>query len=663
MSGGKMSERGKTKAQLLAELDGLTRRLADMEAEARRESQSNDEKWRGILGNAPILVALVDRDGRITYRNRAQTGRTVDESFGKNVFDFTHPASRTTLKDCLQAAFDEGRTGLFHSVVAGPDGGESWYEVSVAPLTVGGEIVAATFIASDITDRKLTEQQLSQERNRAQEYLDIAAVILVVLDEHGNIELLNRSGHELLEYEQGTLIGKNWFDLCLPENERERVLQAFRRLMAGELDPAEHFENRIVARSGEERKIAWHNTLLTDETGRRVGTLSSGTDVTERLEAEEALQRAHDDLEDRVQQRTAELTEANELLLSEIKERRRAEEQLRVIYDGMVDGLLIADIATKRLVRTNPSICRMLGYTAPEMSSLSVADIHPRDDLPGVLEKFEAQSEQRTVMAEDTPVLRKDGTVFYADITASPIKYGGTDCLVGFFRDITERKEVGEKLKREHRVLRELLKSQDRERQLIAYEIHDGLAQHLIAAMMHLESVPLLKDRDLEVAMNSCQAGLDMLRKSLAEARRLISGLRPPILDELGVVAAIGHLIHDISAQGGPKVEYRNRIQFDRLEPVLENAVYRVVQECLTNAHRYSKSDTVRIDLVQHERRLRIEVKDWGIGFDPKAAHEGRFGLEGIKERARLFGGHATVTSSPGEGTQIVVDLPLVMAD
>jgi signal transduction histidine kinase len=249
------------------------------------------------------------------------------------------------------------------------------------------------------------------------------------------------------------------------------------------------------------------------------------------------------------------------------------------------------------------------------------------------------------------------------DISTSRIVYDGEPCLIGFFRDITERKEAHETLEREDRVLRELLKSQDRERQLIAYEIHDGLAQHLAAAIMQFEALRQLKERSPEEALRGCDAGLDMLRRSLAEARRLISGLRPPILDESGIVAAIGHLVHDIASQGGPEVEYRTRIKFDRLEPVLENAVYRIVQECLTNAHRYSESDKVLIELVQQESRLRIEVKDWGVGFDSSVRRDDCFGLEGIKERARLFGGHATVTSALGEGTEIVVELPLATVE
>ena len=121
---------------------------------------------------------------------------------------------------------------------------------------------------------------------------------------------------------------------------------------------------------------------------------------------------------------------------------QQSHDELQAIYDGMVDGLLIADVETKRFVRANPAICQMLGYSEEELLSLSVMDIHPAEELPAVLEKFQAQAAGRIRINEDAPVLRKDGTVVYADITGETIIYHGRPCLIKFFRDITERKRA-----------------------------------------------------------------------------------------------------------------------------------------------------------------------------------------------------------------------------
>ena len=151
--------------------------------------------------------------------------------------------------------------------------------------------------------------------------------------------------------------------------------------------------------------------------------------------------------------------------------------------------------------------------------------------------------------------------------------------------------------------------------------------------------------------------------KAHFEARRLIAGVRPPVLDEEGVVAAVAHLVNEQGRLKGPKIEYRSRVDFDRLVPILENAIYRIAQEGLANACRHSKSEKVRVSLLQREDRVRIEIRDWGTGFDPREAKEDCYGLVGMRQRARLLGGRCSIRSTMGKGTRIVVELPVVMRE
>jgi len=129
-------------------------------------------------------------------------------------------------------------------------------------------------------------------QKRAQLYLDIAGVVLVAIDERQEITLLNRKGCELLGYRQDEILRRNWFDTCVPENEREKVRAVFCRLIAGEIGPVEYFENPIVTSGGEVRLISWHNTVLRNAEGRIVGTLSSGEDITERHRLQQELLQA-----------------------------------------------------------------------------------------------------------------------------------------------------------------------------------------------------------------------------------------------------------------------------------------------------------------------------------------------------------------------------------
>ncbi|MEA3342405.1 MAG: GAF domain-containing protein [Chloroflexota bacterium] len=142
-----------------------------------------------------------------------------------------------------------------------------------------------------LAERKRAEESLRQERDMAQKYLDIAGAILVALNEKGEITLMNRKGREILGYEEGELVGRNWFDACLPTDAREDVRHVFQQLMAGEIEPVETHENLVLTKSGAKRTIAWYNTVLTGETGKISGILSSGEEITERKRAAAEVQR------------------------------------------------------------------------------------------------------------------------------------------------------------------------------------------------------------------------------------------------------------------------------------------------------------------------------------------------------------------------------------
>jgi PAS domain S-box-containing protein len=366
----------------------------------------------------------------------------------------------------------------------------------------------------------------------------------------------------------------------------------------------------------------------------------------------------------------AELRQRVAVLESAESERQRAEEalkqardELQAIYDGMVDGLLIADTETKQFVHANTSICAMLGYLEEELLSKSILDLHPAKDLPAILETFQAQVEGRLRIGMNIPVIRKDGSEFFADIATTSLRYQDRPCLIGFFRDVTERKHAEEAMQREHRTLKHLLQSSDHERQLIAYEIHDELAQQLAGAIMQFQTYSCQKETNPKLAAKAYDAGMTMLQQGYVESRRLISGVRPPILDEEGVVAAVAHLVNEQNRLNGPSVEYHSRVRFGRLVPTLENSIYRIAQEGLANACRHGGSEKVKVSLSQRGNHVRIEIRDWGIGFDTKAVQENRFGLEGIRQRVRLLDGKCSIRSKIGQGTRIVAELPVMVRE
>ncbi len=264
---------------------------------------------------------------------------------------------------------------------------------------------------------------------------------------------------------------------------------------------------------------------------------------------------------------------------------------------------------------------------------------------------FQAETSVRTLSGREIEVQ------FTLRLVADPEHQRslGLACLV----DITDRKQTELALRRERKTLEEMLELQEHERRLIGYEIHDGLAQQLSGAMMFLQAFrDQFAERPSE-QWKSFDQGLQALSEATAEARRLIDDLRPVVLEEGGIVPALEDLIEKLHARFGMEIEYVADAQLSRLAPLHEFVVFRIVQEALTNARRHSRTKRVRVELRQCDDRLYLEVRDWGVGFDPQRVPPGHYGLEGIRERSRLLGGRVEIQSAPGEGTRLALEVPV----
>jgi len=338
--------------------------------------------------------------------------------------------------------------------------------------------------------------------------------------------------------------------------------------------------------------------------------------------------------------------------------------QLRTISDSALDAVIMMD-HEGRVVHWNPAAERIFGYSAQEILGRSAHDLlapaRYRDRIARGMAEF-ARTGQGPVVGKvvEMAAVRKDGVEFPIEISVSAIRREGQWWAVAIVRDISRRRRAEEALLRERRLLLELLDLQERDRKLLAFEVHDGLAQQLTGAIMKLQAAEGLREVDPAQAAQATQEALQLLQEANRETRRLISGLRPPYLDELGLGPAVENLIQNQSSRADQQIELINGLPDDRFAPPLESSAFRIVQECLTNACRHSQSQKVQVTLGVIDGKLRIEVQDWGVGFDPSSVPPERYGLRGIAERARLFGGKATIDSAPGKGTRIVVELPLV---
>ncbi|MGH2668284.1 MAG: response regulator, partial [bacterium] len=203
---------------------------------------------------------------------------------------------------------------------------------------------------------------------------------------------------------------------------------------------------------------------------------------------------------------------------------------------------------------------------------------------------------------------------------------------------------------------RELAVTEERNR--LAREIHDTLAQGLTAISLQLESADALIDDSPARAKESLRKALDLTRVNLEEARRSVLDLRAAPLLDRSLPEAIRVLAERVERDHGLSIEVRAQGDVDRLPARLEAGAYRIVQEALHNVVRHAAARQVLVDVSRAEGRVRVLIQDDGRGFDPPAASQG-FGLIGMRERARLLGGVLEVDSAPGRGTRIALEVPV----
>ncbi|MGI8980070.1 MAG: sensor histidine kinase [Pirellulaceae bacterium] len=217
-------------------------------------------------------------------------------------------------------------------------------------------------------------------------------------------------------------------------------------------------------------------------------------------------------------------------------------------------------------------------------------------------------------------------------------------------------------LKAERQQLLRTLEFHERDRQLLAFEIHDGIVQDMTAALIFLdaaaEGASFADEKDKE----ACDRGLRILRDGVTEARRLIQGLIPVVLDERGLVNSLENLAARFRDDQGLEIDLTANVSFVHLTPAVEMVVLRIVQEALNNVWRHSQALKAEVRVRQTDHELRVGIQDWGVGFDPAQVKKTRYGLAGMRERARLFGGTTEIDSFPGQGTRIIVTLPLADA-
>ncbi len=326
--------------------EALEQRIRELEHDAverRREDEAlreSEKEWRAVLKNAPGFITIADRDGTVRYVNRTVPGITPEEVIGGKINDFEDPEYHEHSRHAIEHVFRFGESGAYQARGLGPDGNTAWYEIHYGPIKRDDQVVAATFISTEITERKLAEETLRESEEKYRLLIDNYGDPINVYDRDGFSLMLNPAAAENLGGKPGDFIGRNVRDY-LP-GKADSILSRNRQVI--ESGKGADFEDVFSFHSG--KKWFWSNLQpVRDATGRVNAVQVISYDITERKKTEQALYKAREELEIRVGKRTAELVKANEELQREIEERKRLEKALMQKEKLKTLGAIAAEVA------------------------------------------------------------------------------------------------------------------------------------------------------------------------------------------------------------------------------------------------------------------------------------------------------------------------------
>jgi PAS domain S-box-containing protein len=353
-------------------------------------------------------------------------------------------------------------------------------------------------------------------------------------------------------------------------------------------------------------------------------------------------------------------------------ERLLAEERARRwerVFEKAQFGLTHSDPRDHTFIEVNATFARERGYTPDELKGRSILEIYAPEDREAAQQRLRRLRPPGHYLFEATH-MRKDGSRFpvLVEVTAIEGDQAWPASLVAYSLDITERKLAEEALQTANRQLRQLssdlLRSQDYERRRIARELHDSTSQLLAALSMNLSRLgdsEMGADRRRQLLSEA----IDLAAACSAEIRTVTYLLHPPLLDQIGLTAALQGYAQGFNQRTGIQVEIDIPADFGRLSSEMESTLFRIVQEGLANVHKHSGSRQAIIRLQRDASEVRLVLQDLGHGF-PEALHpqaEGfvRFGVGilGMRERAEQLGGRLEL-SSDNAGTTLTVTLPMV---
>jgi len=606
--------------------DITTRKQAE---EALRHSEA---RFRTIFDSVDdaIFVHNLDSGAIVDVNRRASEiyGYTREELLNCEVEALSSCQPPYTQENALRwiAQASSGKAQNFEWQAKTREGRLFWVEINMQRTAIAGKEKLLVTVR-DISERKHAADVIADLYNNAPNGYHS-------LDPQGMIAHINDTELAWLGYRRDEVVGRMNFSQLITESNQKIFHDNY--LVFKERGYISDLDYEMLRKDGSTFPVLISATAVRDQAGRYLMSRSVVLDMTARRQAEKKL--------------------------------RDGEERYRTLFGSIQDAIFVFPIQAGgmpgKFVEINEVTCRMLGYSRAELLEMTIADVDAHDagvDPAPLIKRLLAGE---SVVFEQV-LVTQSGKRIAVEVNASPFKLAGQAVIMALVRDITERKQMAQEAGEAHQRLRQLsahlLTVREEEKASIAREIHDDLGGTLTALKMDAYWLARKLPTNEEAAplQERIESMLLLLDSAVSVTRRIITELRPSVLDDLGLLAALEWQAAQFHKRTGIECRVDCIEDKDQLDKQHAIALFRIFQEALTNVTRHSGATRVEVQFHHGDKAVSLLVHDNGRGLGENVDTTNRYGIRGMFERASALGGYARIESPPDGGLTVNVIFPL----
>lgn len=605
--------------------------------QAAKTIRENEERYRALVEHAPEALVVFDvEDKKFVSVSTSATRlfKMTEEELLKTGPVTVSPLFQADGRPSLEAAAAyiqkaiEGEKPVFEWLHQDKEGNNIPCEVWLVRLPSENRILIRGSIL-DITERKKAEEELLKSKMQFQSLVENISGVYWVNNIDTFETLYISPSYETIWGQKVEDLYKNpaSFIDAVHTDDKPLLQEAFKSLA---VTRKSNLTYRIIRPNGETRWIHANTNVVKDSQGNNI-EYGYAEDITERKRAEE------------------------ELLHSEQK--------YRLLFYNNPLPMWMVTIPELNIIDVNDAAIRQYGYTREEFLKLNTKDLRPEEDVEYFLKEVD-KMQPGLINVRAWRHRKKDGTIIHVETHSHQIMYEGRMVWLGLSHDVTEQYKAKELLQKSYEDIRMLASNlqsiREDERTNIAREIHDELGQQLTGLKMDMHWLNRKINSVDDEINKKMKDSIELINSTITTVRKIATDLRPSILDDLGLLAALEWQSEEFERRSGTRVVFTNKAGDISVLPEKATALFRIYQEVLTNVARHANASQVDAILDSDDKRLYFSIRDNGVGFDVNAIKDKKtLGLLGIKERSLLIGGTYEIKSNPGQGSEIMVSIPL----